>query len=433
MKKIWRLTILISIAIVLAILYWYFYIYNPTDNIAYWPNWQIRHIYHESYWWRLNWEQIDYYENGQIYRIMHFKDGQQHWEYISYYENGQIADIRHFDHSESVGESISYRPTWELIWKWNYVDWLPVDWEYIERYENWDIRRKVTYKDWKVDWYDIRYDRNGDISFKYDADWNTVYNKYDEWKNSEILLEPNTLTVNENEILSTDELKKACEKVLWWEKSKDIVTTWTDEKLFINTYSFKGITETDWINTVYCNVTLDWVVLDAAFYLDEWQTIEELHKQLDYTPWSSYPNLKEYYWFVWTIVLWNRLQTTYITWKNIMYFDNTRWIALKLWDIPDWGLIREIDTDEGWIPRSEIIFLIKGEENEENRTWINWYREMFTIVAISKEILENFWASLHDLPFKYVTIWENNQYYFVETNIEWNYSDLQIFDIEDKF
>ena len=433
MKKIWRLTILISIAIVLAILYWYFYIYNPTDNIAYWPNWQIRHIYHESYWWRLNWEQIDYYENGQIYRIMHFKDGQQHWEYISYYENGQIADIRHFDHSESVGESISYRPTWELIWKWNYVDWLPVDWEYIERYENWDIRRKVTYKDWKVDWYDIRYDRNGDISFKYDADWNTVYNKYDEWKNSEILLEPNTLTVNENEILSTDELKKACEKVLWWEKSKDIVTTWTDEKLFINTYSFKGITETDWINTVYCNVTLDWVVLDAAFYLDEWQTIEELHKQLDYTPWSSYPNLKEYYWFIWTIVLWNRLQTTYITWKNIMYFDNTRWIALKLWDIPDWGLIREIDTDEGWIPRSEIIFLIKGEENEENRTWINWYREMFTIVAISKENLENFWASLHDLPFKYVTIWENNQYYFVETNIEWNYSDLQIFDIEDKF
>lgn len=204
MKKIWRLIILISIAILLAILYWYFYIYNPETQIAYWPNWQIRHIYHESYWWRLNWEQIDYYENGQIYRIMHFKDGQQHWEYISYYENGQIADIHHFDHSESVGESISYRPTWELIWKWNYVDWLPVDWEYIERYENWDIMRKVTYKDWKVDWYDIRYDRNGDISFKYDADWNTVYNKYDEWINSEILLEPNTLTVNEDEGLCND-------------------------------------------------------------------------------------------------------------------------------------------------------------------------------------------------------------------------------------
>ena len=226
MKKIWRLTILISIAVVLAILYWYFYIYNPTDNIAYWPNWQIRHIYHESYW-RLNWEQIDYYENGQIYRIMHFKNGQQHWEYISYYENGQIADIRHFDHSESVGELISYRPTWELIWKWNYVDWLPVDWEYIERYENWDIRRKVTYKDWKVDWYDIRYDRNGDISFKYDADRNTVYNKYDADKdtveepgesieNNEDVTLCNDIDIDWNaEIINIDDVVENCTYEEW--------------------------------------------------------------------------------------------------------------------------------------------------------------------------------------------------------------------------
>jgi hypothetical protein len=31
-------------------------------------------------------------------------------------------------------------------------------------------------------------------------------------------------------------------------------------------------------------------------------------------------------------------------------------------------LIREIDTDENGIPHSEIIFLVKGNENEENRT-----------------------------------------------------------------
>jgi len=242
--------------------------------------------------------------------------------------------------------------------------------------------------------------------------------------------ESNILSVDEDKILSTDELKKACEKELWGAQSENIVTTWTDEKLFINTYSFKGITETDWINTVYCNVTLDWVVLDAAFYLDQWQSIEELHEELDFTPWGSYPNLKEYYWFVWTIVLWNMYQTTYITWKNILYFDNSRWIVLKLWDVPDGWLIREIDTDEWWIPHSEIIFLIKGEENEENRTGINWYREMFTIKAISKQNLENFWASLDDIDFG-VSIWENNQYYFVETNIEWTYSDLKIFNIEE--
>ena len=294
--------------------------------------------------------------------------------------------------------------------------------EFVSYYDNWEIREVWTYTDGIKEWTWITYDEK----------WNVIeVNEYQNWELVQAEEGSNVLSVKEEDILSTDELKKACEKILWGSKSENIATTWTDEMLFINTYSFKGITETDWINTVYCNVTLDWVVLDAAFYLDEWQTIEELHKQLDYTPWSSYPNLKEYYWFVWTIVLWNRLQTTYITWKNIMYFDNTRWIALKLWDIPDWGLIREIDTDEGWIPRSEIIFLIKGEENEENRTWINWYREMFTIVAISKENLEYFWASLHDLPFKYVPIWENNQYYFVETNVQWTYSDLIIFDVEE--
>ena len=131
------------------------------------------------------------------------------------------------------------------------------------------------------------------------------------------------------------------------------------------------------------------------------------------------------------IVLWNIYQTTYITWKNILYFDNSRWIALKLWEEFDWWLIREIDTDEGWIPHSEIIFLIKGEENEENRTWINWYREMFTITAVSKENLENFWASLDDFDFG-AFIWENNEYYFVESHLNTkNYTNLQIFDIKD--
>jgi len=255
--------------------------------------------------------------------------------------------------------------------------------------------------------------------------------KYDEWSDSGFFPESNILKVDENKILSTNELKKACEKLLWGEKSENIVTTRTDEKLFINTYSFKGITETDWINTVYCNVTLDWVVLDAAFYLDKWQTIEELHKQLDYTPWSSYPNLKEYYWFVWTIVLWNRLQTTYITWKNTMYFDDSRWIAFKLWEEFDWWLIREIDTDEWGYPHSEIILLVKWEKNEENRTWINWYREVYTIRVDSKTNLEDFNIN----PDLANVIWENNEYYFVWYGIDTNihFSDLQIFDVKDKF
>ena len=294
--------------------------------------------------------------------------------------------------------------------------------EFVSYYDNWAVRERWIYIDGMKDWTWIIYDEG----------WNVIeVNEYHNWELVQAEEGSNVLSVKEEDILSTDELKKACEIILWESKSENIATTWTDEMLFINTYSFKGITETDWINTVYCNITLDWVVLDAAFYLDEWQTIEELHKQLDYTPYGNYPNLKEYYWFVGNIILWNIYQTTHITWKNTMYFDNSRWIALKLWEEFDWGLIREIDTDEGWLPHSEIIFLIKWYENEENRTGITWYREMFTIVAISKENLENFWASLHDLPFKYAPIWENNQYYFVETNVEWTYSDLVIFDVEE--
>ena len=295
--------------------------------------------------------------------------------------------------------------------------------EFVSYYDNWAIREVWTYIDGMKEWTWITYDEG----------WNVIeVNEYQNWELVQAEEESNILSVKEENILSTDELKALCEKILI--ETPNTAVTWADEMLFINTYGFKGITKSDWpLNNspVYCNVTHDWVVLDAAFYLDEWQTIEELHKQLDYTPYGNYPTLKKYYWFVGNIILWNIYQTTYITWKNTMYFDNSRWIALKLWAEFDGWLIREIDTDEGWIPHSEIIFLIKWDENEENRTGINWYREMFTIAAISKENLVNFWASLHDLPFKYATIWENNQYYFVETNVQWTYSDLIIFDVEE--
>jgi len=174
LKHNWRVCSLGLIAIILAVWYWYFSIYNPETQIAYWPNWQIRHIYHNAYWWVLHWEQIDYYENGQIYRIMNYQKWQQHWEFITYYENSQIADISHRNHQKEVWESAHYRPTWELRWKWKFVDWLPIDWEYIERYENWDIKRKLTYKNWKIEGDDIWYDRNWEIEFIYD--WDKILN-----------------------------------------------------------------------------------------------------------------------------------------------------------------------------------------------------------------------------------------------------------------
>ena len=297
--------------------------------------------------------------------------------------------------------------------------------DFVSYYDNWAIRETWTYINWMKQWTRITYDE----------EWNIIdIEEYQDWELINYEHISNVLALNEDEILSTDELKKLCEEKLKEVEPDNPETEWSEEKLFVSTYWFKWYTKSEWLHNdspTYCHITLNWFVLNVWFFLDQWQTMDQLHEEIDYTPWSPYPNMEKFYWFIGNIVLGDMIQTTYITWKNTLYFDNYRWIALKLWEEFDWWLIREIDTDEWGLPHSEIIFLVKGDENEENRTWINWYREMFTIVAISKENLENFWASLDDLPFKYAPIWENNQYYFVETNIEWNYSDLQIFNVRD--
>ncbi len=140
-----------------------------------------------------------------------------------------------------------------------------------------------------------------------------------------------------------------------------------------------------------------------------------------------YPELRE--WFDWAVILWDMLQTNYINSTDTIYYDPYRWIAFKLWEEFDWWLIREIDTDEGWIPHSEIILLVKWDKNEENRTWINGFREVYTISVVSKTNLENFNAN----PDLANEIWENNEYYFVWYGIDTNihFSDLQIFDVEE--
>ena len=247
--------------------------------------------------------------------------------------------------------------------------------------------------------------------------------------------ESNVLSVKEEDILSTDELKKLCEEQLKEIEPNNPKTTWTEEKIFINTYGFRWYTASDWMHNgshTYCNITLDWLILTDWFTREA--TIDELHLSDFGNVWwigNDYPNLKEYYWFVWDIILWDRVQTTYLTSKNILYYDNYRWISLKLWAKFDGWLIREIDTDEGWLPHSEIIFLVKWDENEENRTGITWFREIFTITVISKENLKNFGASIDSFDGR--IIWENNQYFFIENKSDWfdnSYSDLIVFDVE---
>ena len=302
--------------------------------------------------------------------------------------------------------------------------------DFVSYYDNWAIREKWAYIDWKKEW----------IWTTYDEEWNVIEMKeYKDWELVEGDLETyndtNILSVDENNILNTDELKKLCVENLK-ELSENPDVTRTDEKLFINTYWFKWIYKdelTDNNSPIFCTIHVNWQVFSNWFFLDQWQSMDEIHSEMSYgNPWwiwEKYPNIKEFYWFIWNIVLWDMIQTTYLTWKNIMYYDPYRGIAFKLWAEFDGWLIREIDTDENGIPHSEIILLVKWDENEENRTWINGFREVYTISVVSKINLKNFNAN----PDLANAIWENNEYYFdgygIDTNI--HFSDLQIFDVEE--
>ena len=180
--------------------------------------------------------------------------------------------------------------------------------------------------------------------------------------------------------------------------------------------------------------------IDAS---NEWEPVENTEEVTDLMNDEKllglYPWLQE---LGWNVIIWDILQTNYVNWTNNLYYDPYRWIAFKVWKEFDWWLIREIDTDENGYPHSEVIFLVKWEENEENRTWIDWYREIFTITAISKENLRNLgitsdfsditiWENLKDMPeFPGAVIWQNNQFIFTSSNPEYLLSDFQIFDVE---
>ena len=180
--------------------------------------------------------------------------------------------------------------------------------------------------------------------------------------------------------------------------------------------------------------------IDAS---NEWEPVENTEEVTDLMNDEKllglYPWLQE---LGWNVIIWDILQTNYVNWTNNLYYDPYRWIAFKVWKEIDWWLIREIDTDENGYPHSEVIFLVKWEENEENRTWIDWYREIFTITAISKENLRNLgitsdfsdiaiWENLKNMPeFPDAVIWQNNQFIFTNSNPEYLLSDFQIFDVE---
>jgi len=207
---------------------------------------------------------------------------------------------------------------------------------------------------------------------------------------------------------------------------------WRNEN---NLYLYNGEVSYEWLNYhYYCRVS--WKNNAEVFLtnLTPWNEADNEEESYDF---KDDENLVKYYpevnnWFKWNYILWDTLQTNYIEWTSTIYYDPYRWIVFKLWEEFKWWLIREVDTDEDWYPKQEIILLVKGEENEENRTWINGFREVYTLTAISKENLENFGVTP---DFEDKIIWSNNKYYFIGEKVGENttdyYSMITFFDVEE--
>ena len=109
--------------------------------------------------------------------------------------------------------------------------------EFISYYDNWAVRERWIYIDWMKEW----------TWLVYDEKWNVInIQKYESWELIEDTPKSNVLSVKEEDILSTDELKKACEEQLKEIEPNNPKTTWAEEKLFINTYGFRWYSK--WLN-----------------------------------------------------------------------------------------------------------------------------------------------------------------------------------------
>ena len=182
--------------------------------------------------------------------------------------------------------------------------------DFVSYYDNWAIREQWTYVNWMKEWYWTTYDEGGNV---------IDVQEYKDWELIEDEGVSNVLMLKDDALLSVDELKQICEEDLKEILPSNSKIEWNEEKIFINTYWFKGVSDE---SSVYCNISLDWLVFSSSSFQDQWETIDQLHADMDFNvSWigSAYPNLEEFYGFIGNVVLWDRIQTTYLAWKNILY------------------------------------------------------------------------------------------------------------------
>ena len=224
----------------------------------------------------------------------------------------------------------------------------------------------------------------------------------------------------------------------------------------------------NWV-TKACQLWIMWIWIEkfrpydtvtrAEFVTAVWRSLYKIKdwKDIYYTPhlnslyniWvikNNNPKLKELRWYVMIMLMriamdWDdpsyRLdQPVQLSWGNwdhditnhyTIYTNDEYWIKLGLTIEWDWWKIHEEDRHD--IFDSHIItFFVEDSTATADVTWIDWYREIFTIRAVTKQVYDDqkdMWNQEN------ITIWHNNKYYFLEERSEeepW-YTDLNIFSI----
>ena len=120
------------------------------EAIAYFPNWKIKN---RLFWkdWEVDYSQgIEIYYENWNYETLHTPD----WQRTEYYESWQVKKewIMHPEYNQ-IGIWKAYNEGWEQIAEWEYINWEPYSWtfldydynsehekiEFIETYNDWDL------------------------------------------------------------------------------------------------------------------------------------------------------------------------------------------------------------------------------------------------------------------------------------------------------
>lgn len=93
-----------------------------------------------------------------------------------------------------------------------------------------------------------------------------------------------------------------------------------------------------------------------------------------------------------------------------LYHNAQYGIQLWLSEELNWWKIIEEDRDD-MFPHHLIIFMAKDDTATADETWIDWYREKFTVWVVPVENYEDamIWFTEDNI------LWKNNKYYFFES------------------